>query len=111
MRPGVGCYAGRMPTTPSAARRLAALRLALHLTAGTLSSLSFSWGHQPFGDAHSAMEWLRAQLSALARQDSLIRELLHVLNPEHAPRPWDSPRGAKREMLRLAARVRTFTDG
>jgi hypothetical protein len=54
------------------------------------------------------MEWLRAQLAPLAPLDPLIRELLRLLDPEHAPRLWDSPRGAKRELLRLAARAQAL---
>lgn len=95
-----------MPIRPTlAARRLAVLRLALRLTAGAFASTAFSIGHQPFGDSVEAMEWLRQQLAPLACKDQLIRDMMLVIDPERSTRPWDSPRGTKRELLRLAARV------
>ena len=91
---------------PVAARRLAVLHLVLRLTAGAFASTAFSIGHQPFGDAFETMKWLRQQLAPLARQERLIRDVLRVIDPEWSNRPWDSPRGAKHELLRLAAAVR-----
>ncbi len=80
------------------------LRLALRLTAGLLSTTGFTLDRQPFGNGYEAQQWLRRQLAPLARRDRFIRDLMAVLDPENPPRRWASPRAAKRELLRLAAR-------
>jgi hypothetical protein len=89
-------------------RRLARLRLALELTAGMLGAQTWSWGHHPFGDAHASLVWLRAQLAPLAVHDRDLQGILLILDPERPPRPWSTPKGAKRELLRLGAMAQAF---
>jgi len=92
------------------AQRLTAYRLALYLTAGLFSSTSFTWEHMPIrGDAYSQLAWLRAQLAPLAVRDRFIRDLVRILDPERPLRPWGTPAGAKRELLRLSACVQALT--
>ena len=108
-QPGFAPHDDQMPNrAPTPARRLAALRLALRLTAGVLTSTSFTFEQQPMGDAFEAMDWLRGQLAPLARHDRHIRDLLCIIDPEHGTAPWSSPRGTKRELLRLAAQAQAL---
>jgi hypothetical protein len=103
-------YPRRMSNRPSAAHRLAVLRLALRLTAGVLHTTGYTPEYQRriVGDPYEAQAWLRIQLAPLARNDWLIRELLKVLDPERPARRWTSPRAAKRELLRLSASARAL---
>jgi hypothetical protein len=98
----------RLSPIYAARRRLAALRLALRLTAGSLTAQAFTFENRPFGEAHSAIAWLHEQLATLARQDRFLRDILRVLDQNQPPRSWASPDGAKRELLRLAARAKAL---
>jgi hypothetical protein len=74
--------------------------------------MAFRDEHQPFGtDAYDALDWLRAQLAPLSRRERVIRDLLPVLDPTNTQRaPWSRPGSAKRELLRLAARLQALDD-
>jgi hypothetical protein len=94
---------------PSSARRLAALKYSLRLAFGLLAANTFRWEHHPFqGDQFAALEWLRNTLRPFARRDRFLSSLLRVLDQNHPPRPWSSPRGAKAELFRMAARVQVM---
>ncbi len=98
-----------MPNRPAIRRRSAAARsLAMRLIAGVLTSTSWAHAHKPLADEFSALEWLREQLTPLARHDRLVRELMCVLDPEEPCRPWNRPKSTKAELDRLAACAQAF---
>ena len=89
-------------------RRQAVRILALRLLAGVLSDAGWLQEHRLFADAHTAMRWLRAQLGPMANRDQVLREIVRILDPERSPRPWNSHKGTKRELLRLGDLAQGF---